>query len=69
MAGLEEKARGRGLLYDFIFPNDAGYWQDPLASFGADSLAKLQEVASKCDPKGVMHQQKGGFLLRGVRIR
>lgn len=66
ISGMELKARNRGLLFDFKFPNDSGLWQDPLSSFGSESVAKLQAVARKYDPKGVMQLQGGGFLLRNL---
>lgn len=66
ISGIELKARNRGLLLDFKFPNDAGLWQDPLSSFGSESVAKLQAIARKYDPKGVMQLQGDGFLLRDL---
>ncbi|KAI1131075.1 hypothetical protein F5Y10DRAFT_234201 [Nemania abortiva] len=54
----------RGSSLPFFFMNDASRDQDPLASYGAESLAKLRRVAARYDPNRVFQTlQHGGFLL------
>jgi hypothetical protein len=66
VSALEGKAREYGRYHDFKFPNDAGWWQDPAAGFGAKTVPKLREAARKYDPEGVMQLQSRGFLLRDM---
>ncbi|KAI1328427.1 hypothetical protein F5Y16DRAFT_369022 [Xylariaceae sp. FL0255] len=54
----------RGLNLSFIFMNDASRDQNPLASYGASSLSRLNEIAALYDVKAVFQTlQYGGFLL------
>lgn len=44
--------------------NDAGYQQNPLASYGAANLNTLKSVSKKYDPKQVFQKlQNTGFLV------
>ncbi|KAI3332046.1 FAD-binding domain-containing protein [Xylariaceae sp. AK1471] len=54
----------RGSSLSFIYMNDASRDQDPLASYGRESLKKLRQVAERYDPKQIFQTlQHGGFLL------
>ncbi|KAI0105083.1 hypothetical protein GGR51DRAFT_202935 [Nemania sp. FL0031] len=54
----------RGSSLPFFFMNDASRDQDPLASYGPESLAKLKQVAARYDPNRVFQTlQHSGFLL------
>ncbi|TVY80672.1 Bifunctional solanapyrone synthase [Lachnellula suecica] len=54
----------RGLSVDFLYMNDAARDQDPLATYGADNLAKLKAISRKYDPLQVFQKlQNDGFLL------
>jgi hypothetical protein len=54
----------RDIGIPFLYMNDAARDQNPLASYGSESLAKLKAVAKKYDPRHVFQTlQNGGFLL------
>ncbi|KAK8063014.1 hypothetical protein PG997_015111 [Apiospora hydei] len=56
-------ANARGLYLPFIYSNHAGRGQDPLVSYGPESLARLWAIARKYGPCGVSQTlQNGGFL-------
>lgn len=49
---------------DFLYLNFAGGFQNPLASYGNESLDFMQRVATKYDPTGVFQRLvPGGFKL------
>lgn len=53
---------------DYIFLNYAdGTHQSPLASYGAENVAKIRAAAAKYDPKGIFQTQvPGGFKISKV---
>ena len=56
-----------GILLDFIFMNDANFDQNPIGSYGEDSVRKLKATAAKYDPDALFQRlQVNGFLLRDV---
>ena len=56
-----------GILLDFVFMNDANFYQNPIASYGVEVVQKLKKVAGKYDQDRVFQVlQAGGFLLRDV---
>ena len=64
LKGVEDFARERGTYVEWQFLNYADKSQNPLASFGAENLAKMKEVAQQYDPEGVFQiQSPGGFKL------
>lgn len=61
---VEELAKERGVYLESKCMNDAGDFQDVLASFGSENLATLGSIASKYDPLQVFQVlQNNGFLL------
>lgn len=61
---LETKAGERGTLLDFQFLNDASFSQDPIGSYGLESVEFMWQVSRKFDPEQVFQNlQSGGFLL------
>lgn len=57
-------AREAGLYREYIDLTHAVPSQDPLASYGADNLARLRATAKKYDPQGVFQKLvPGGFKL------
>ncbi|KAL2853809.1 hypothetical protein BJY01DRAFT_258701 [Aspergillus pseudoustus] len=61
------EAESRSLGNDFVYMNYASHSQDVISSYGADSKARLQDVASKYDPRGVYQTlQPGYFKLAGA---
>ncbi|KAL4965557.1 FAD-binding oxidoreductase [Aspergillus stella-maris] len=62
--GIEEDARRLGSFDPYIYPNYAAVWQDVIASFGEDSVEKLQRVSREVDPKEVFRVNvPGGFKI------
>lgn len=61
---IEDDAKRLDAYDPFIYPNYAAPWQDPIASYGDESLRKLQRVRMDVDPKGVFSRQvPGGFKI------
>ncbi|KAG6995617.1 DNA-directed RNA polymerase III subunit rpc5 [Physcia stellaris] len=61
---VTDLARKRNLSLPFLNPNDATFSQDPIASFGDDSKARLRMAVAKYDPQGVFQQlRSGGFRI------
>ncbi|TGJ82176.1 hypothetical protein E0Z10_g6569 [Xylaria hypoxylon] len=64
MAAIEDAARQIGDLDPYIYLNYADKDQDPIASYGAASVSRLQEVRDRVDPRGVFtYQVPGGFKI------
>ncbi|RAH78668.1 putative oxidoreductase [Aspergillus japonicus CBS 114.51] len=61
---IEDDAHERKAYYPFKYLNYAAQWQDPIASYGDDSVEQLWRVSRAVDPEGVFqHQVPGGFKL------
>lgn len=61
---MEQAVNAKDLLVPFIFQNDAGFDQNPLAGYGATNLAKLRAASQKYDAQQVFQRnQFGGFKL------
>ncbi|MCJ1405676.1 hypothetical protein MMC11_008905 [Xylographa trunciseda] len=57
-------AKTQNLYNEFIYLNYALQSQDPIASYGTESVARLREVSKKYDPQGVFQKLcPGGFKL------
>jgi len=64
LKAINDQARQLGDLDDFIYLNYAGQFQDPISSYGAQSVSKLQEVRKRVDPEGVFtYQVPGGYKV------
>jgi hypothetical protein len=59
---VAKMAEKKGLLYDFLYLNDAAGDQKVLESYGEDNVRFLKEVAAEYDPQGLF-QRIGGFKL------
>lgn len=60
----ESEARAHGTYIEYKYSNYASRDQDPLASYGAENLAKLKEIAKKYDPNQVFQKlQYGGWKV------
>jgi len=60
----KELGQPLGSHLPFVYMNDASRDQNPLASYGSASLARLKGVARAYDPLQVFQRlQNGGFLL------
>ncbi|KAI1087102.1 hypothetical protein F5B19DRAFT_497707 [Rostrohypoxylon terebratum] len=61
---INTQAKVLGQSFDLVYLNYASPWQDVIAGYGPESLAKLQSVSRKYDPKGVFQKNvPGGFKL------
>lgn len=61
---VTDLARTRNLSLPFLNPNDATFSQDPIASFGDDSNARLRMAMARYDPRGVFQDlRSGGFRI------
>ncbi|ROV86748.1 hypothetical protein VMCG_10914 [Cytospora schulzeri] len=57
-------AKSRGLWDQFIFLNDAGFYQDPLRSYGQSNFALMRSAQRAYDPTSVFQTLlPGGFKL------
>ncbi|KAK7952544.1 6-hydroxy-D-nicotine oxidase [Apiospora aurea] len=57
----------RGLHIPFLYMNDASRDQNPLATYGAENIARLKEISLKYDPTQLFQKrQNGGFLLSKI---
>ncbi|KAI0521218.1 Glucooligosaccharide oxidase [Xylaria bambusicola] len=65
--GMRSAAQRKGLLLDFIFMNDATWDQDPLSSYGEESVAELIRISHEYDSSQFFQNlQADGFLLRKI---
>ena len=54
------------MYYPWLFLNDAGITQDPIATYGyGASLPRMREVATRYDPGRVFQRNVPGFKLGG----
>ncbi|KAI1120718.1 hypothetical protein F5Y10DRAFT_289356 [Nemania abortiva] len=66
MNAIEDAARQIGNLDPYVYLNYADEDQDPIASYGAASVSRLQEVRDRVDPHGVFtYQVPGGYKIQG----
>ncbi|KAE8350517.1 hypothetical protein BDV28DRAFT_37210 [Aspergillus coremiiformis] len=60
-------AKEFGVYNTYVDLNHGAAWQDPIASYGSESVAFLQRTAQKYDPTGVFQTQcPGGFKVFGL---
>ncbi|KAK8008214.1 oxidoreductase [Apiospora marii] len=65
MSAIEEEARRQGVFDPWVYLGYATPWQDPIASYGEESLKRLREVQRRVDPHGMFRRQvPGGFKIR-----
>ncbi|KAL5339069.1 hypothetical protein BJX70DRAFT_364917 [Aspergillus crustosus] len=63
----EATAKEEDVFLDYKYSNYAARDQDPLAAYGPDNLARLNEVATEYDPFKVFQElQYGGWLLSKI---
>ncbi|KAH6605697.1 oxidoreductase [Trichoderma cornu-damae] len=63
-AEIEAKAKELGEYDPFVYVNYAAPWQDPITSYGKESVERLKKVRERVDPKGVFtHRVTGAFKL------
>ncbi|KAI0443595.1 hypothetical protein F4803DRAFT_561545 [Xylaria telfairii] len=65
---IAKEAQQLGGLDPFIYLNYAGQFQDPIRSYGAESVSRLRQAQKKYDPKGIFtFQVPGGYKIPGVK--
>lgn len=65
LRAIDVVTKQRGLYDSFIFPNDAYSTQDPLRSYGMNTLRRMRGVADKYDPERIFQiKVPGGFKVR-----
>ncbi|KAJ0425371.1 hypothetical protein BJY00DRAFT_274133 [Aspergillus carlsbadensis] len=57
--GIEHDARELDAYEPFLYLNYAAEWQDPVASYGEQSVERLRRVSKEVDPAGVFREVKG----------
>lgn len=64
--GIEDDAKRLGAYHPYVYLNYAAPWQDPIASYGPESVRKLQRVIQEVDPAGDFKKlMPGGFKIPG----
>ncbi|BCS13741.1 oxidoreductase, FAD-binding [Aspergillus luchuensis IFO 4308] len=63
-AGIEADAHHLNAYHPFVYLNYAAQWQDPIASYGPESVSRLQRISREVDPTGVFQRMvPGGFKI------
>ncbi|KAF2278012.1 oxidoreductase FAD-binding protein [Westerdykella ornata] len=61
---INNLARSKGILNEFIYLNYASAWQDPIRAYGDANVGFLRGVSRKYDPNGLFQRAvPGGFKL------
>lgn len=64
VGAVEKAARELGAFDPYVYLNYAADWQDPISSYGAESVRELQELRARVDPNGVFTRLvPGGFKV------
>ncbi|RHZ72756.1 hypothetical protein CDV55_105257 [Aspergillus turcosus] len=62
--GIEDDARKLDAYEPYVYLNYAAEWQDPIATYGKESIENLQRVSQAVDPNGVFrNKMPGGFKI------
>ena len=65
-ANLKKDAKTNNIYYPWLFLNDAGIEQDPIATYGyGKSRARMIAIAKEYDPLGVFQNNVPGYKLTG----
>ncbi|KAI1074432.1 hypothetical protein F5B20DRAFT_439792 [Whalleya microplaca] len=69
MEDIENEARRLGGFDPFVYLNYAGQYQDPIGSYGIESVSRLRTIREKLDPKGVFtYQVPGGYKIPNEKL-
>lgn len=64
VGAVEKSARDLGAYDPFVYLNYAGDWQDPISSYGDESVQQLRRLRDRVDPNGVFTRLvPGGFKI------
>ncbi|GAT28017.1 oxidoreductase, FAD-binding [Aspergillus luchuensis] len=63
-SGFESDAYALDAYNSFVYLNYAAQWQNPIASYGPESVEQLQRISREVDPTGVFrNMMPGGFKI------
>ncbi|KAJ5609823.1 hypothetical protein N7528_009089 [Penicillium herquei] len=63
-AAIEEDAHRLEAYHPFVYLNYAAPWQDPIASYGTESVERMRRVSREVDPQGAFFRMMpGGFKI------
>jgi hypothetical protein len=63
-SAIEKSARDLGAHDPYLYLNYAASWQDPISTYGAESVQQLQKLRARVDPNGVFTRLvPGGFKV------
>ncbi|CEL03427.1 hypothetical protein ASPCAL04582 [Aspergillus calidoustus] len=63
--GIERDAKALDAYEPFLYLNYAAEWQDPIASYGGESVERLRSVSREVDPRGMFRDGVKGFKIPG----
>lgn len=64
VAGLQDEGHKQGAYDPWVYLNYAASWQDPIASYGEESVKHIEKVRNRVDPNGVFtYNVPGGFKI------
>ncbi|GLA33505.1 hypothetical protein AnigIFM63309_000332 [Aspergillus niger] len=64
-SGIESDAHALDAYHPFVYLNYAAQWQDPIASYGPESIERLRRIRREVDPTGVFQNMvPGGFKIQ-----
>ncbi|KAI1171389.1 hypothetical protein F4777DRAFT_593836 [Nemania sp. FL0916] len=64
IAEIDTQAKNLGESFEFKYLNYAAQWQDVIAGYGADNVAKLKKVSRRYDPHAVFQRNvPGGYKI------
>ncbi|KAK3317336.1 putative oxidoreductase [Cercophora scortea] len=64
IAEIEAAARRLDAYDPYLYLNYGAPWQDPISSYGGESVRRLQKLREKVDPRGVFTEiVRGGFKI------
>jgi hypothetical protein len=64
VTSVQDISTAHGTADPFLYLNFAAQWQDPICSYGEESVAFLKQVAQAYDPDGIFQTlAPGGFKL------
>lgn len=64
VAGLQVEGHKQDAYDPWVYLNYAASWQDPMASYGEESVKRIEKVRDRVDPNGVFtYNVPGGFKI------
>ena len=70
IGAIESATKTAGLFDKYKYLNYAANFQDPISSYGNESVSRLRQVSAKFDPKGFFQAgMPGGFKLANSPLR